>query len=198
MNMMLIYGVAFVIIVIVILLLVQSNSKGSGSSDSKAQSSLESAALAKRKGDHEQAALLYEHAVSQLSSPDSDPALLSSALAGQAECMERLGKRTESERLRTQMVQLWQSGLDKGKTSFLTDIDYQCMDADFGTSTRDVAEFYEKLLAYREKTAPQKSDEFINTVVIYSRLMRKLGETEIADQLEEHAKKLRKGGSASA
>jgi hypothetical protein len=192
-----IYVVIFVVLTVTAIVLVAINSRGGQPSSTAIQGMLSSAAQAKQQGDHAQAEVLFQRAIEQLdSSRNTDESLLCSALNGQAESLERLGKRTQAEQLRTRMVAIFQSALDNRRMDFLTDIDYLCSNADFGSSTSDVAKFYEKLLAVREKTTSPHSDEFINTVVIYSRLMRTLGEKQIADDLEAHAAKLRKGGSA--
>ena len=159
------------------------------------QRQLGDAHIARQRGDHEQAEMLYKRAIETIdSSSDKEESLLCSALNGRAESLDRVGKRAEAEQLRTRMVSIFQSAIDKRRDEFLMDIDYLCTNAEFGSSTSEVANFYEKLLAYREKTVPQTSDVFINTVTIYSRLLRTLGEQSMADELDAHAAKLRQGG----
>lgn len=159
------------------------------------QRQLSDAHIARQRGDHEQAEILYKRAIETIESgSEKDESLLCTALNGRAESLERVGKRSEAEQLRTRMVSIFQSAIDKRRDEFLMDIDYLCTNAEFGSSTSEVANFYERLLAYREKTVPQTSDVFINTVTIYSRLLRSLGEQSMADELDAHAAKLRQGG----
>lgn len=159
------------------------------------QRQLSDAHIARQRGDHEQAEILYKRAIETIDSgAEKDESLLCTALNGRAESLERVGKRSEAEQLRTRMVSIFQSAIDKRRDEFLMDIDYLCTNAEFGSSTSEVANFYERLLAYREKTVPQTSDVFINTVTIYSRLLRSLGEQSMADELDAHAAKLRQGG----
>jgi tetratricopeptide (TPR) repeat protein len=159
------------------------------------QRRLSDAHIARQHGDHEQAEMLYKHAIDTIdSASEKDDSLLCTALNGRAESLERIGKRHEAEQLRARMVSIFQNAIDKRRDDFLMDIDYLCTNAEFGSSTSEVANFYEKLLAYREKTVPQTSDVFINTVTIYSKLLRTLGENTMADELDAHATKLRQSG----
>jgi hypothetical protein len=171
--------------------------RGPSSEDPKLQGLLASAAMAKRSGDHQQAAMLYERAISELESAHKvDEALLCTALVGAAESLERTGGRKEASQLISRVVSIWETALNAGRVDFMTDVDYLCMDGNFGSSTADVARFYETVLAFREQRLPPNSPEFINTIVIYAKLNRTLGEKEIAEQLEQHAEKLRHGGSS--
>ena len=90
---------------------------------------------------------------------------------------------------------MWNRALEEGNSTLCVEIDYLCTNAEFGAQTQEVANYYERLLALREKTHSANSAVFINTVVIYARLMRTLGETDIAQDLEAHAQSLREGGS---
>lgn len=190
------YGAVFVVLTLSVVVLLKLNSPGKAGDDPKIQGVLASAALAKRSGDHEQAAMLYERAISELDAAHkTDEALLCTALVGRAESLERLGKRKDAQQLVGRVVSIWQSALAAGRADFLTDVDYLAMNGDFGSSTADIARFYETVLAFREKRFPPHSAEFINTVVIYAKLNRTLGETALAEQLEQHAEKLRQGGS---
>lgn len=191
------YLIALVVLTLLAVGLVLMNSRGGKTSGAQVQGLMSSAAQAKSRGDHTQAEMLYQRAVAELDSDrNPDESLLSTALNGQADALERIGQRAQAEQCRNRMLSIFQSALDNRRADFLVDIDYLCSNAEFGSSTAQVAAFYEKLLAYREKTTSPNSDEFINTVVIYSRLMRTLGEKQIADDLDAHAEKLRGGGSA--
>jgi hypothetical protein len=192
------YGVVFLVLTLSVVVLLKLNSPARGSDDQKIQGMLASAALAKRNGDHQQSAMLYEQAIGSLDAAHkTDEALLCTALAGRAESLERLGERKASQQLIGRVISIWQSALAAGRVDFLTDVDYLATNADFGSSTAEVARFYETVLAYREKRVPPHSSEFINTVVIYAKLNRTLGETALAEQLEQHAEKLRHGGSST-
>ena len=192
-----IYGVAFLVLTVAAVVLVMQNSRAGSKDDSKVQSLLSTAAVAKSRGDLAQAAMLYEIAIAVLdASEKTDESLLCTTLVGQAECLEKSGKWNEAKALRNRLIAIWQSALDARRIEFFTDIDYLCSNGDFGASTQEIAQFYEKLLAYREKNVSQYSPEFINTIVIYAKLMRTLGEKRTADSLEQHAQKLRKGEPA--
>lgn len=187
---------ALIILSLLALMLLNKNRSAGVSNPTQIQSLLSSAQLAKTRGDVENARMLYESAVSQLeSSYKPDESLLCTSLEHLAELYERNGDWNRARELRGRMLSIFESALSKERVDFFTDIDYLCTHADFGVSTRDVATFYEKLLAYREKKLPPRSTEFINTIVIYAKLMRALGEKQVADDLEQHAEKLRKGGS---
>lgn len=199
-NIYYIYGAVFVFLTLLALLLMYLNKGGSSAGrldQARINGILSSAALAKGRQDWSQALLLYEQAIGVIDGEKvTDESLLIGALQSAAECYERLGKITEAKEQRTRLLSIFESALNNSRTDFLTDIDYLCSTADFGVSTVDVANFYERLLAFREKTLAPTHSDFINTIVIYSRLMRKLGEKEIADDLEAHAEQLRSGGSA--
>lgn len=199
-NIYYIYGAVFVFLTLLVFWLMYLNKGGSSAGkleQARLNGILSSAALAKSGADWSQALFLYEQAISVIDGErETDESLLIGALQNAAECQERIGKFTEAKELRTRLLSIFESALNNARTDFLTDIDYLCSTADFGASTVDVADFYERLLAFREKTLPQTHSDFINTVVIYSRLMRRLGEKEIADDLEAHAEQLRSGGSA--
>ena len=193
---LMIYGVVFLVLTVSVFVLLKMNSPAKSGDESKIQGVLSSAALAKRSGDHEQAAMLYERAIQELdAAPKTDEALLCTALVGRAQSLERSGNRKEAQQSINRVLSIWQSALEAGRVDFLTDVDYLATTGDFGSSTADVARFYETVLAFREKRVPPHSDEFINTVVIYAKLNRTLGETAIAEQLEQHAAQLRAGGS---
>lgn len=193
---LMIYGVVFVVLTVSVLVLLKLNSPEKHSDDAKIQSLLASASLAKRNGDHEQSAMLFDRSISELDSANkTDEALLCTALVGRAESLERLGKRKDAQQLIGRVLSIWQSALNAGRVDFLTDVDYLCSNGDFGSSTVDVARFYETVLAFREKRLPPQNPEFINTIVIYAKLNRVLGENDLAQQLENHAEKLRHGGS---
>lgn len=199
-NIYYIYGAVFVFLTLLVFWLMYLNKGGSSAGkleQARLNGILSSAALAKSGADWSQALFLYEQAISVIDGErETDESLLIGALQNAAECQERIGKFTEAKELRTRLLSIFESALNNARADFLTDIDYLCSTADFGASTVDVADFYERLLAFREKTLPQTHSDFINTVVIYSRLMRRLGEKEIADDLEAHAEQLRSGGSA--
>lgn len=190
--------VIFVVLSILVVVLMRANSGGGGGAGiSQARSFLGSAQTAKSKGDAEQAIMQCERAVELIDRERKpDEALLSSCLSTLAECMERVGRQQDAKAVRKRMISVWESALNARRMAFFTDIDYMCTTADFGGSTRDVADFYEKLLGVREKTTQPNSSEFTNTVMIYSRLLRALGENQTADDLEKHANKLRRGGSS--
>lgn len=199
-NIYYIYGAVFVVLTLLALLLMYLNKGGSSAGrldQARINGILSSAALAKSRQDWSQALLLYEQAIGVIDGEkETDEALLIGALQSAAECHERLGKFGEAKQQRTRLLSIFESALNNARTDFLTDIDYLCSTADFGASTVDVANFYERLLAFREKTLAPTHSDFVNTIVIYSRLMRRLGEKEIADDLEAHAQQLRSGGSA--
>ena len=165
--------------------------------DSEVRSMIESALLSRRSGDLPQAEMQYERALSLLDkSGEPDQALLCCTLKGMAEILERNGKFVQAKAHRDRLVEIWNRALSQKQDDFLIEIDFMCLDSEFGASTKEVADYYERVLAYREKTTPPTSTVFNNTIVIYSRLLRRLGENEIADQLEEHAKKLQEGSSS--
>ncbi|MGE0263444.1 MAG: tetratricopeptide repeat protein [Candidatus Obscuribacterales bacterium] len=173
----------------------QANSRQGSVSPAQIQSSLSGAALARKNGDHEQAVMLYERALSLIEGQSPvDKSYLSACLVSYAESLDRTGSIKEARDVRTRLMSLWNSALEEKDIDLMTEVDYLCTSAEFGSATRDVADYYERLLAFREKAYSHKSDIFINTVVIYAGLMRRLGEKEIADDLEAHAEKLRKGG----
>lgn len=191
----LIYGAVFVILIGLILLLLRSSSGDSASAEKEIRSVLERAALLKSGGDLDQSEVLYERVLSLLDARSKpDEALVCGTLQALAEVEEKSGKVREAREHRSRMIGLWREALSNGREDFLIEIDLMCLNAEFGASTRDVADYYEKLLAHREKTANPNSPVFVNTVVIYSRLLRRLGEDQLADDLEHHAEKLRRGG----
>ena len=184
------------IVFIVTILALKSNYEAGGSSRTQITGLIESAALAKNSSDWEQASMLYSRALDLIDNMRSlDESLLSECLVNYATALDRSGKRLEAESQRKRLIDIWMKGLERGDSDLMTEVDYLCTNAEFGAQTMDVANYYEKLLAAREKTHSPNSDTFINTVVIYSRLMRTLGENEIADKLQDHADNLRKGGS---
>jgi len=177
------------------IILWQANARQGSASPAQIQSSLASAALARKSGDHEQAIMLYERALALIEAQSTvDKSYLSACLVSYAESLDRTGKIKEARDVRSRLMSLWNSALEDKDIELMTEVDYLCTSADFGSATSDVANYYERLLAFREKAYSHKSDIFINTVVIYAGLMRRLGEKEIADDLEAHAEKLRKGG----
>lgn len=171
------------------------NSKGGDASQTQISGLLQSASLARNSGDYEQAAMLYERALSLIESARRvDESLLSECLVNFADVLDKAGERAKAEGHRKRLLAIWNNALDSGNSELMTEVDYLCSNATFGAQTKDVADYYERLLAAREKTHAPGSDVFINTVVIYARLMRALGEKEIASDLEAHAENLRKGG----
>ncbi len=190
------YGGGALFLVLLIFIFARSTGGGGNIKEAEVRSMIESALLSKRNGDLSQAEVQYGRALSLLeSASDVDQALLCCTLKGMAEIVEKSGKISEAKAYRERMVEIWNRALNQRQDDFLIEIDFMCLESEFGASTKEVADYYEKLLAYREKTTDPKSSVFNNTIIIYSRLMRRLGEDEIADQLEEHAKGLQEGGS---
>lgn len=153
---------------------------------------LSSGLLFKSKGDHVQAEVYLEQVLSNLEKVvNPDMARLSSCLVNLAECQEQLGKPADAKNTRMIALDAWNHVLEQGRLDQLIDIDYACLSASFGASTKEFADFYERVLAFRETALPPGHTDFINTIVIYSRLLRQLGEKEIADQLDAKADELR-------
>lgn len=167
-----------------------------GSSDTQIAGLIESAALARNNSDWQQASMLYSRALDLIDNMRTiDESRLSECLVHYSTVLDRSGERQEAEKQRKRLISIWNGALDRGDSDLMTEVDYLCTNAEFGAQTMDVANYYERLLAAREKTHSPNSDVFINTVVIYARLMRTLGEKQIADDLEAHAQNLRDGGS---
>ncbi len=163
-----------------------------GSSEKEVDQVLSSGLLYKSKGDHVQAEVYFEQVLSNLDKVvNPDMARLSSCLVNLAEVQEQLGKPQDAKRTRQQALDAWNHVLEQGRLDQLIDIDYACLSANFGPSTKEFADFYERVLAFREKALPPGHSDFINTIVIYSRLLRQLGENEVADQLDAKAQELR-------
>lgn len=163
-----------------------------GNSQKDVDQTLSSGLLCKSKGDYIQAEVYLEQALSNMEKVvNPDIARLSSCLVNLAECQEQLGKGAEAKQTRQMALDAWNYVLEQGRLDQLIDIDYACLSAHFGPSTKDFADFYERVLAFREKALPAKHSDFINTIVIYARLLRILGEKEIADQLDAKAADLR-------
>lgn len=187
--------ILIVIVTVVAIVALMANNKAGGSSHGQISGLIEQAMLAKQSSDFEQSAMLYSRALDLIDNMKSiDESLLSECLVTYSTVLDRQGKRKESEIHRNRLLSIWNNALASGNEDLLSEVDYLCINAEFGAQTIDVANYYERLLALREKTKPQSGDVFINTVVIYSRLMRSLGETQIADDLEAHADGLRQGG----
>lgn len=183
-----------VLATIVAVIALAANYKAGGSSADQIRGLIEQALLAKQSSDFEQSQMLYERALSLIDDMRVvDETLLSECLVNYATVLDRLGKRGQSEQHRKRLLAIWNTALESGNEDLLTEVDYLCINAEFGSQTALVASYYERLLALREKTKPHTGDIFINTVVIYSRLMRSLGEKDIAEDLEAHAEKLRQG-----
>lgn len=171
------------------------NSRQQVVSASQIQSSLSAAALAKQSSDFAQAIMLYERARDLIESGKPvDRSLLSACLVSYGVCLERTGQSKEARDVRSRLIDIWNQALQERDTQLMTEIDYLCSNAEFGSATIEVAQYYERVLAFRETAFSHSSDIFINTVVIYANLMRRLGEKDIADDLERHAEQLRKGG----
>ncbi len=163
-----------------------------GNSRKDVDQTLSSGLLCKSKGDHVQAEIYLEQVLSNLDNvTNPDMARLSSCLVNLAECQEQLGKAAEAKQTRQMALDAWNHVLQQGRLDQLIDIDYACLSAHFGPSTKEFADFYERVLAFREKALPPGHSDFINTIVIYAKLLRTLGETEVADQLDAKAAEMR-------
>lgn len=185
--------IVFVTVVAVAALVL--NSRAGDASQTQISGILQSASLARSSADYEQSNMLYERALNLIESARVvDESMLSECLVNYSDSLDKSGQRAKAEESRKRLLAIWNNALDTGNSELMTEVDYLCSNATFGAQTREVADYYERLLAAREKTHSPNSDVFINTVVIYARLMRTLGEKEIADDLEAHADNLRKGG----
>ena len=184
------------IVTLVAVLALAANARASEPAHSQIAGLLQSASLARGSGDHGQSAMLYERALGLIDSMKKvDESLLSECLVNYSDVLDKSGERRKAEEHRKRLLAIWNSALASGDADLMTEVDYLCANATFGAQTADVANYYERLLAAREKTHSPNSEVFINTVVIYARLMRSLGEKAIADQLEQHAENLRAGGA---
>lgn len=184
------------IVTIVAVVALAANARASDPAHSQIANLLQSASLARGSADHGQAAILYARALSLIDSMrKTDESLLSECLVNYSDVLDKTGERHKAEEHRKRLLAIWNNALASGDADLMTEVDYLCANATFGAQTADVANYYERLLAAREKTHSPNSEVFINTVVIYARLMRSLGEKDIADQLEQHAANLRAGGA---
>ena len=194
MDPVIIGGSIFLTVIVVVLLVL--NARASSAPVEQIRGLMSSAAVARQGGNFEQALILYERALGLLDGASStDEILVCECLVHASVCMDRIGKVRESREFRQRLLAIFESALNRRDSAMLTEIDYLCSRPDFGASTAQVAEFYERLMAFREKTVSPNSTDFINTVMIYSILLRQLGEKQLADDLEQHAQKLRRGGS---
>ncbi|HEY9786637.1 MAG TPA: hypothetical protein V6D17_14645, partial [Candidatus Obscuribacterales bacterium] len=116
-----------------------------------------------------------------------DTARMASCLIHLAECYERQQQMKEAKDCRDKLIALWRQALAVPTPATFIDIDYALSTNEFGSGLHQITEFYERVVEQKEQMFGQTNKDVANSLLIYARLLRKLGEKEVADAAEARA-----------
>jgi tetratricopeptide (TPR) repeat protein len=158
----------------------------------KAEDLLTSALLRKQTGNYSEAERLIEEAVKVLQSERKpDFARYSSCLTHLAECYSKQGKFAEARETYDKLVTAWTEAIGKDDPDIFLDIDYLASTADFGSGTTDVADCYATIIESKKQVFGASHPDIANSLLIYSRLLLKLGRRQESEQIEAEANAMR-------
>lgn len=153
---------------------------------------LSSALLNQQQSKIPEAQLDYERAMKLLEYPDSrDEAKLASCYIHLAEIYDRAGNTAASREMHAKLIVMWMKQLQSGDPSALIDIDFAMTHNTFGSGTRQILEFYEKVILFKEKSFGPKSSQAADAYLIKAKLLRVLGEKDSAALAEQKAAEIR-------
>lgn len=161
---------------------------GSGSRKTEIEGLMSSALFAQQAGSTAEAQGYLERSQMLLEQPcNRDDAKLASVYIHIAEIYDRTQKYQEARTARENLIKLWTKQLETGDQCAIIDIEYALTNNSFGPGTPLVSEFYDKVITLKERTLGEKHPEVANAYLIRAKLLRVLGEKELAEIAEQHA-----------
>jgi tetratricopeptide (TPR) repeat protein len=161
---------------------------GSGSRKSEIEGLMSSALFAKQSGSTDEAQGYLERSKMLLEQPcNRDDSKLASVYIHIAEIYDRTQKYQEARTARENLINLWTKQLESGDQCAIIDIEYALTNNSFGPGTPLVCEFYNKVVAIKERSLGEKHPDVANSYLIKAKLLRVLGEKEQAEFAEQRA-----------
>jgi tetratricopeptide (TPR) repeat protein len=168
--------------------------KGKKSYKAEIEGLLSSALLEQQASKIEDALQNYDRARQLLEYPENrDDAKLASCYIHLAELYERTGNSAAAKQMHEKLIALWEKQLKSLDETTLIDIDFALTHNEFGSGTFQVIDFYDKVVAVKEKRFGGKSAEVADSYLIMAKLLRVIGEKESADLAEQKAAEIRPG-----
>lgn len=149
------------------------------------------ALMAKQRGNHEGAEELLRKAVDTFSETTNPHfAMHSSSVLSLAQCLAQNGKYEEARAMYAKLIEIWKEALKKPQPEALTDIDYAAASNDFSTSANEAAELYPEVIAAKRKLYGPYHPEVVNSMIVHSKLLHRVGRIEEAEAVDAEAKSL--------
>ncbi|MCC6978155.1 MAG: tetratricopeptide repeat protein [Candidatus Melainabacteria bacterium] len=166
--------------------------KGKKSDKVEIEGLLSSALLEQHASKFEEALQNYDRARMLLEFPENrDEAKLASCLIHLAELYEKTGNFAAAKEMHNKLIRLWEKQLKSLDETTLIDIDFAMTHNEFGSGTSQVIDFYDKVVAVKEKRFGERSSEVADSYLIMAKLLRVIGEKESADLAEQRAAEIR-------
>ena len=117
-----------------------------------------------------------------------------SCIAHLANCYSKSGKYAEAKALYERLGSLWLSAIDTGNPQAFLDIDYLASTVDLGSGTNDIIDCYPQIIAAKKQALGNNHADVINSLLIYSRLLYRLGRQDDAKKAQSEADELKSIG----
>lgn len=183
----------------VVLLIVWSKGGSAAADAMKTDQYLQTAHLEKQKGNWAIAESYLERAlqVFEMDPVPKDFTKHSSCIVHLADCYAHQAKHKEMREMYQKLHSFWRDQIERGDDSTLMDIDYFVATADFGSATQDIADLYKDVLDIKTRRFPPGHTEITNGMLLYSKLLAKLGDREQAERLETEARAIQQRSQPS-
>jgi len=166
--------------------------KGKKSYTAEIEGLLSSALLEQQASKFEEALQNYDRARILLEYPENrDDAKLASCYIHLAELYEKTGNFAGAKEFHEKLIRLWEKQLKNLDETTLIDIDFALTHSEFGSGTAQVIDFYDKVVAVKERRFGEKSNEVADSYLIMARLLRVVGEKQNAELVEAKAAEIR-------
>jgi tetratricopeptide (TPR) repeat protein len=153
-----------------------------------AEDLLTNALLRKQTSNYPEAERLLVDAVKVLDAEKTpDFARQTSCLTHLADCYAKQGKFAESRETYEKLTNTWMAAIKKDDPDVFIDIDYLASTADFGSGTNDIADCYVVIIDAKKQLFGANHPDIATSLMIYSRLLTKLGRRQEAQQIEADA-----------
>jgi len=154
----------------------------------KVEDLLTNALLRKQTGNYPEAVRLLEDAV-KLQDHEKKPDFgrQTSCLVHLADCYAKQGKYAESRQTYEKLTSIWTAATSKDDPDVFLEIDYLASTADFGSGTNDITDCYAGIIDAKKQAFGANHPDIANSLLIYSRLLMKLGRRQEAEQIEADA-----------
>lgn len=126
--------------------------------------------------------------------PNADFSQKTSCIAHLANSYSKSGKYAESRELYERLASLWNSAISAGNPQAFLDMDYLASTVDLGSGTNYIVDCYPQIIEAKKKLLGINHSDVVSSLLIYSRLLNRLGRHEEAKKAEAEADELKSMG----